>query len=124
IKPVFADAVDTENEDNMDVDNGVGAGDKDSRESTIVNGVEALYRPFDHPNADWMTDQRLVERRLERVVETLQILQPMRTEAHASLRRMMEKAKTRLLACLQEKFGESDSGREWRRRVEALQATT
>ncbi|KAG9811503.1 ARM repeat-containing protein, partial [Aureobasidium melanogenum] len=30
IKPVFADAVDTENEDNMDVDNGVGAGDKDS----------------------------------------------------------------------------------------------
>lgn len=30
IKPVFADAVDTENEDNMDVDNDVGAGDKDS----------------------------------------------------------------------------------------------
>jgi proteasome component ECM29 len=57
-------------------------------------------------------------------VETLQILQPMRTEGHVSLRRMMEKAKTSLLACLQEKFGESDSGREWRRRVEALQATT
>lgn len=30
INPVFADAVDTENEDNMDVDHGVGAGDKDS----------------------------------------------------------------------------------------------
>lgn len=71
-----------------------------------------------------MTDQRLVERRLERVVETLQILQPMRTEGHASLRRMMEKAKTLLLSCLQEKFGESDAGREWRRRIEALMATT
>ncbi|KAH0261597.1 ARM repeat-containing protein, partial [Aureobasidium melanogenum] len=124
IKPVFADAVDTENEDNMDVDNGAGAGDKDSRESTIVNGVEALYRPFDQANADWMTDQRLVERRMERVVEALQILQSMRPEGHASLRRMMENAKTSLLACLHEKVEESDSGREWRRRVEALQAPT
>lgn len=71
-----------------------------------------------------MTDQRLVERRLERVMETLQILQPMRTEGHASLKRMMEKAKTSLLACLREKFGESDFGLEWRRRIEALLATT
>lgn len=30
IKPVFVDAVDTANEDNMDVDTGVGAGDKDT----------------------------------------------------------------------------------------------
>jgi proteasome component ECM29 len=30
IKPVFTDIVDSENDDSMDVDNGVGAGDKDS----------------------------------------------------------------------------------------------
>ena len=61
---------------------------------------------------------------MERVVEALQILQSMRPEGHASLRRMMENAKTSLLACLHEKVEESDSGREWRRRVEALQAPT
>lgn len=71
-----------------------------------------------------MASQELLNRRLERVVETLEILQPMRTEGHASLRRMMEKAKTSLLICLREKLGESDSGRGWRRRIEGLQATT
>jgi proteasome component ECM29 len=30
VKPVFTDVVDTENDDSMDVDHGVGAGDKDS----------------------------------------------------------------------------------------------
>ena len=30
IKPVFTDIVDTASDDSMDVDNGVGAGDKDS----------------------------------------------------------------------------------------------
>ena len=71
-----------------------------------------------------MASQELLDRRLERVVEILEILQPMRTEGHASLRRMMEKAKTSLLACLREKLEKSDSGREWRRRIEGLQATT
>ncbi|KAI5268852.1 ARM repeat-containing protein [Aureobasidium subglaciale] len=124
IKPVFTDVVDAENEDNMDVDNGVGAGDKDSRESTTVNGVEALCRPFDPSDVAWKKDQKLMEKRLDRVVETLQILQPMRTEGHASFRKTMEKAKASLLACLQGEIQESDAGRDLHRRIEGLQATT
>lgn len=94
------------------------------RENTIVNGVEALYRPFDHADVAWKADKILMEKRLERVVETLQILQPVRTEGHVRLRKMMDQAKTSLLACLQGEFGESGSGRDLRRRIEGLQATT
>jgi len=72
----------------------------------------------------WKADKTLLEKRLDRVVETLQILQPVRTEGHVSLRKMMGQAKTSLLACLQGEFGESDTGRELRRRIEGLQATT
>jgi proteasome component ECM29 len=89
-----------------------------------VNGVEALYKPFDQADVAWKADKVLMEKRLERVVETLQILQPMRTEGHASLRKMMDQAKTSLSACLQGDVGETNSGRELRRQIQGLQATT
>jgi proteasome component ECM29 len=89
-----------------------------------VNGVEALYKPFDQADVAWKADKVLMEKRLERVVETLQILQPMRTEGHASLRKMMDQAKTSLSACLQGDVGETNSGRELRRRIQGLQVTT
>ncbi|THY96863.1 ARM repeat-containing protein [Aureobasidium pullulans] len=124
IRSVFTDIVDTENEDSMDVDNGIGAGDKDSRESTIVNGVEALCRPFDGTDVAWKGDQKLVEKRLDHVLGTLQILQPMRPEGHASLRKTMEKGKASLLTCLQGEFDNDDLGRDLRRRIEGLGTTT
>lgn len=70
------------------------------RESTIVNGVEALCKPFDHADTPWRGDQKLVKARLERVLDTLQILQPLRPGDHASLRKTMEKARAVLMACL------------------------
>lgn len=72
----------------------------------------------------WKGDQKLVEKRLDHVLGTLQILQPMRPEGHASLRKTMEKAKASLLTCLQEEFDNDDLGRDLRRRIEGLGTTT
>lgn len=61
-----------------------------------------------------------MEKRLERVLDTLQILQPLRPEENLSLRKTMEKAEASLLTCLEGKSTASDCARELRRRIEGL----